>query len=424
MIFDYVSIALKNLTHRSLRSWLTLLGIFIGVAAVVSLIGLGDGLKAAVNSQFGISSTEVITVQAGGISGMGPPGTAVSNPLVQDDVDEIRKLSVVDLSFARILEQGSLEFNKITGFGIAMSMPYGENRDFAESALELDTEEGRLLKDGDNKRVVLGYNFLADKAGFEKAVRVGNTIVLEGEKFEVIGILEKKGSFIFDNIVIVNEDPLRDLVDNKDGVDIIAVKIKDTSLMDKAKVDIEKLMRKRRDVDIGEEDFEVQTPEAALATVSGVLSGVQIFVGMIAMISVLVGALGIVNTMTTAVLERRNTIGVMKAIGAKNSDVFYQFLIESGIMGLIGGIVGVTFGTIIAYLGTVAINNFLGAEISPSINFALISLTLLGTFIIGCVAGLVPAMDAARQKPVDALRGWKRAMSQNEMKCSDATLRG
>jgi len=405
MIFDYVSIALKNLTHRSLRSWLTLLGIFIGVAAVVSLIGLGDGLKAAVNSQFGISSTEVITVQAGGISGMGPPGTAVSNPLVQDDVDEIRKLSVVDLSFARILEQGSLEFNKITGFGIAMSMPYGENRDFAESALELDTEEGRLLKDGDNKRVVLGYNFLADKAGFEKAVRVGNTIVLEGEKFEVIGILEKKGSFIFDNIVIVNEDPLRDLVDNKDGVDIIAVKIKDTSLMDKAKVDIEKLMRKRRDVDIGEEDFEVQTPEAALATVSGVLSGVQIFVGMIAMISVLVGALGIVNTMTTAVLERRNTIGVMKAIGAKNSDVFYQFLIESGIMGLIGGIVGVTFGTIIAYLGTVAINNFLGAEISPSINFALISLTLLGTFIIGCVAGLVPAMDAARQKPVDALRG-------------------
>ncbi|MBW3020598.1 ABC transporter permease [Candidatus Woesearchaeota archaeon] len=405
MLLDYIRIAWRNLTHRSLRSWLTLLGIFIGVAAVVSLIGLGEGLKAAVSSQFGISSTEVISVQAGGISGLGPPGTAVSKPLVNEDVEEIRKLSTVELSFARVLEGGQLEFNNIVGFGAAMSMPDGENRKFAEEALELETVSGRLLKDGDNKRVVLGYNFMKEDNGFEKPIKVGNTVLLEGERFEVVGILEKKGSFIFDNIVAVNEEPLRDLVDNHDEVDIIAVKVKNKELMDKAKEDIEKLMRKRRDVKIGEEDFEVQTPQAALSTVNSVLSGVQIFVGMIALISVLVGALGIVNTMTTAVLERKTQIGVMKAIGARNSDIFYQFLIESGIMGLIGGIIGVTVGSIIAYVGTIGINNFLGAQISPSLNMMLIVTTLIGTFTIGCIAGLVPAMNAARQKPVDALRG-------------------
>jgi len=384
---------------------LTLLGIFIGVMAVVSLVGLGEGLKTAVSSQFGISSTEVISVQAGGISGAGPPGTGVSKSLVKEDVDEIRKLSTVELAFARILEQGKLEFNNVVGFGVALSMPDREERDFAEEALEFEVIDGRLLKDGDNKRVVLGYNFYVDKNGFGKPIKAGNSILLEEEKFEVVGILEKKGSFIFDNIVIVNEDPLRKLVDNENDVDIIAVKVKDKDLMDKAKADIERVMRKQRDVKIGEEDFEVSTPESALGTVNSVLSGIQIFVGMIALISVLVGALGIVNTMTTAVLERKNNIGVMKAIGAKNSDIFYQFLFESGIMGLIGGILGVIFGEAIAYIGTIGINNFLGADISPKINLMFIVFTLVGTFLIGCLAGLVPAMNAAREKPVDALRG-------------------
>ncbi|MBW2998933.1 ABC transporter permease [Candidatus Woesearchaeota archaeon] len=405
MLLGYIRIAWKNLTHRSLRSWLTLLGILIGVAAVVSLIGLGEGLKAAVSSQFGISATEVITVQAGGISGLGPPGTAVSDPLVLADVDEIEKLSSVELAISRIIEQVQVEYNDIFNFGSTISMPAGDERDFAEDALEIEAEFGRLLKDGDNKKVVLGHNFYIDKAGFGKPITEGRTISIDGQKFEVVGILKKKGSFIFDNVILINENVLRDLTGNKDEVDVIAVKVKSKELMDKAKDDIERLMRKRRDVKEGEENFEVQTPDAALSTVGNVLSGVQIFVGMIALISVLVGALGIVNTMTTAVLERRKQIGVMKAIGARNSDIFYQFLIESGIMGLIGGIVGATIGSAISYVGTLGINNFIGSEITPSLNISLVLLTLLGTFLVGCLAGIIPAMNAARQKPVDALRG-------------------
>jgi len=125
--------------------------------------------------------------------------------------------------------------------------------------------------------------------------------------------------------------------------------------MDRTKEDIEKLMRKRRDVDIGEEDFEVSTPEAMLETVNSVLGGVQAFIVIIASISILVGALGIVNTMTTSVLERRKEIGIMKAIGGTNRQVFMQFFFESGMLGFIGGLVGVVLGTLISTLGIVGL---------------------------------------------------------------------
>lgn len=405
MIIDYFRIAFNNLKRRKLRSWLTMLGIFIGVAAVVSLISLGDGLRTAVSSQFGVSTTEVITVQAGGLTGAGPPGTGVLNPLIEDDVEAIQRLSDVELAISRILPQGKLEFNDITGFGYAISMPDGEARDFAYEALELEAEVGRLLKDGDTNKAVLGYNFYTETNDFKKKIVPGDTIILMDKKFDIVGIAKKKGSFIFDNIVHINDKTLRDLTDYGDKVDIIAVKVKSKDVIDKAKEDIEKLLRKSRDVKEGEEDFEVSTPDAALSTVNSVLSGVQIFIAMVASISIIVGIIGIVNTMTTSVLERRSQIGIMKAIGARNSDIFYQFFIESGLMGLIGGGVGVVVGVFVGFVGTVGINNFVGAATKPGINLILILGTLMGSFMVGAIAGIVPALNAARQHPVDALRG-------------------
>jgi putative ABC transport system permease protein len=175
--------------------------------------------------------------------------------------------------------------------------------------------------------------------------------------------------------------------------------------MDKAKEDIEKLLRKRRDVKIGEEDFEVQTPDAALADLDSILVGVQIFIVLIASLSILIGAIGIVNTMLTSVMERREQIGVMKSVGAKNSDIFYVFFFESGMMGLIGGVVGTLLGTAVSYFGTVGINAWVNASAAPQINFILVFSALFGSFLIGSVAGIVPAMNAAKMNPVDSLRG-------------------
>jgi len=400
MKLDYLILALKNLKHRGIRSWLTLLGIFIGVTAVVALIGLGTGLQAAVSAQFGISSTQVLTVQAGGANAFGAPGSGAVNKLTTDDVDAVERLSSVEMAIPRIITSVKTEFNDVVNFGMLLSVPDGVERKFAYEVMDLEAETGRMLKDGDVNKVLLGYNYWMNDDIFGERVVPGKSILVQDKKYIVVGILAKTGSFMIDSLVTMNEAPLRDLMSYGDDVDIIAVKARSEEDMDRAAEDIGKLMRRRRDVEEGNEDFEVSTPEAMMDTVNSVLGGVQAFIIIIASISILVGALGIVNTMTTSVLERRKEIGIMKAIGAN-----MQFFFESGMLGFIGGLVGVILGTLISVGGIMGINGFIGSELALSIDFVLIGGALAGSFLIGAIAGIAPAMQAAKQNPVEALRG-------------------
>jgi len=407
MIRDFFSLALKNLKHRGIRSWLTLLGIFIGVAAVVSLISLGNGLQLAVASQFGVSENELITIQAGGLSGYGPPGSNVVNPLTQDDVDAIERLSRVENAVRRNINSGKVEFNDKVQFRYVGSIPDNkEDRDLIYSQLDMETISGRFIEEGDYGKVLVGYNFYAKEEEWNgKPITTGKKILVNDKSFEVVGVLDKQGSLIMDNVVIMNEQDMEPLFGFGDEADIIVAKPKSKDELQKTKEDIEKLLRFRRDVDVGEEDFEVSTPEAALATVNSILTGVQIFIVIVASISIFIGAIGIINTMTTSVLERKKEIGIMKSIGAKNEHIFIQFLVESSLLGLIGGISGAIFGSLIGALGTFGLNNWLGTELTPDINFVLIFFTLLGSLIIGGAAGIIPALRAAKQNPVEALRG-------------------
>jgi putative ABC transport system permease protein len=399
---NYFVFALRNLYRKGIRSWLTLLGICIGIAAVISLISLGSGLKIAVTSQFGVSSTEVITVQAGG-SGFSAPGTDVVTPLTEDDVRAISNLGSVEFATETNIETVKFEYNDKIQIGYA----YSVEEEYRKEIYEIDkdeTEYGRLLKSGDSGKVVLGHNFYdGETNGYGKSITPGKQIIINGESFKVVGILKKKGSFILDGSVMMYEDELEELAGYGENVDVITVKVRDKDFIDKAKEDIEKLMRNRRDVDVGSEDFTVSTPESSLSQVNQILDAIQIFIIIIASISILIGIVGIVNTMTTSVLERRKEIGIMKSIGARNSQIFAQFFIESGFLGLIGGLVGIIFGISFGYAGTIAINNFLGVDTRPEINFFLIFFALFGSFLIGSLAGIFPAMKAAKQNPIQAL---------------------
>jgi putative ABC transport system permease protein len=358
-----------------------------------------------VSSQFGISSTEVLTVQAGGLN-YGPPGSGVVNPLTVLDLEAIEKLPSVKKAIRRNIVSLRVDFNSIQQIKYSIQTPSGQGRVFMYDNLELSPEIGRMLTDADMSKVMLGYNFISDSSsGFDKKIEIGDKITINEKKFEVVGITKKKGSFIFDNVIYMNEKQLEEFMPNRDNVDVIAVQAQSKDTLNKTKEDIEKLLRQRRNVKVGQEDFEVQTPQSMLGTVNSILTGVQIFIVIIAFISILVGAVGIVNTMTTSVLERRREIGIMKAIGARNSQVFFQFFIEAGLLGLMGGIAGSIFGTAIGYFGTVAIGNFVGGNLNPNVDFLLIGLTLIGSFIVGAVAGIVPARNAANQKPVEVLRG-------------------
>lgn len=403
MITDYFVLAWKNLKHRGVRSWLTLLGIFIGVTAVVSLIGLGNGLEMAVSSQFGISSTELITIQASG-GGFGPPGTGTVKSLTKDDFRAVEDVPGLKRIVYRYIRPIQLEYNDNLVFGYVGDLPDGPNREFIYEQLDTGAVDGRLLKDGDFGKVLLGYNFYVDKVGLGKAVTAGRNVEINGKEFDVIGLVEKKGSFIFDNVVFMNREDMVDLLDLDDEIDAIVAQPNDVNDMAQLKIDIEKALRKSRDVKEGEEDFTVETPEASRGTINGILGGIQAFIIIVASISIFIGALGIVNTMTTSVLERRRDIGIMKSVGARNEDIFMQFFIESSLLGLVGGFVGVVCGELIGYFGTLGISNWLGADIRPVVDFVFIGLVLLGSFVIGGIAGISPAMNAARQNPVDALR--------------------
>jgi len=408
MLKDYLGIAIKSLTKRRLRTYLTMIGIFIGIAAVVGLIGLGQGLQVAITSQFGLLGTDILSIQASGMNYAGPPGAGVVKPLTSDLVDKIAKLNGVKEAFARYIQTSTMDFNDKQEIAFIESVPEGEKRKTFETMTNLKVSAGRLLKDGDDRKVLLGNDFTKNNT-FGRGISVGDKILLNNSQFDVVGILEKKGSFMYDQAVYVNDKTMIDVLGkNKDEVNIISVKVTDEKIISTVKNEIEKLLRKERNVKIGEEDFTVQTPQQALDSLKSTLFAVTLFVTIIAVISLLVGGIGIMNTMYTSVLERTKEIGIMKSIGAKNSTVFTLFFIESGFLGLVGGIIGVLLGLLFAYGSAFAGRIALGSDlIQANVSFGLIFGALAFSFIIGTFFGVLPAYRASKLNPVDSLRSTK-----------------
>ncbi|MBW2992529.1 ABC transporter permease, partial [Candidatus Woesearchaeota archaeon] len=401
MFTDYIRFSIGNFRRRKIRSFLTMIGIFIGIAAVVSLIGLGEGLRTAILSQFEFVGTDMLSVQAASFALAGAPGTAAPDPLTDDLPDKIAKVDGVELAFGRYIKGVTMEFNDRQVIGSVVSMPDGDERKFITSRFNMKVAQGRLLKDGDSRKVLLGGNFAEDDNRFGKAVSAGDSILFNEIKYDVIGILEKKGSFIVDESVLINTEPMLDDFGDDGTVNIIAVKLEDPNEADKVIEDIEKLLRKERGVKEGEEDFSVESAQQTIEALNSTLFAVQLFVYIIAAISLLVGGIGIMNTMYTAVLERTKEIGVMKSIGAKNSTIFTLFSIESGLLGMTGGLVGLALGLLLAYGLAAAGRVALGVDlIQAHVSLQLIIGSLLFSFIVGTIAGVLPAYQASQMQPV------------------------
>jgi putative ABC transport system permease protein len=404
---EYFSLAMNSLKKRQVRSWLTMLGVIIGIAAVVSLIGIGQGLRNFVTGQFNVLDTNVLTITAEG-TGNGPPGAGVVNPLTENQLQAVRDVQGVKTAVGRLVRSDVAEFNGKVEPGFFVSTPGGQYRKDTYIISHYEVAEGRLLKDGETTSVVIGYSYKDADSPYGKPVTVGSKFTINGTTYNVVGILKKKGSFTIDSIILMNEDQMRNALGvPKDVYDDINAQVADGVLPKDVKLDVEKALRKERDVKVGEEDFTVQTSEGAVKSLNDILFAVQLFLSIIAGVSLVVGGIGIMNTMFTAVLERTSEIGVMKAIGAKNSDIFLLFSIESGLIGLVGGIIGVIIGTLLAYGLAFAASAALGQQIHASVTLWLVVGALLFSFIIGTIAGLVPAMRASRLRPVDALREGK-----------------
>ena len=402
MIQDYFAYVFENLTKRKLRSWLTMIGIFIGIAAVVSLVSLGQGLQKYVDEQFSALGADKLFIQPK--TGFGGPGSSSStNLLRKEDVNEIKKVKGVSETTTSIIENVKVSFKGRTRFYQMISIPTDKERGLFDEILNLKIKGGRGLIGGDKFKAVLGIGFIEDNI-FSPNLKAGDSIKINDMDFKVAGYYERRGNSGDDHLIYITEDAMREIFSIKDRVDIIYARASKGEKPKDLAAQVEKDLRKFRGLKEGEEDFSVQTSEDLVKTIGNIIVIIQAVLIGIALISLLVGGIGITNTMYTAVLERTKEIGVMKAIGAKNSDIRMIFLIESGILGLSGGLIGVALGMGFSKLVEIAISYTGNTFLKAVFPWYLILSALLFAVLVGTISGILPAIRASKLKPVDALR--------------------
>ena len=408
---ESIRIALGGLAANKLRSALTMLGIIIGVGAVITLLSVGQGVEAYVTGQFQRVGSNLLFVVPGSLGEGGPPGTeqaranltyadakAMADPLAVPDVVAV----AAEVSrFAPVTYGNEAPTTQIAG----VTPNYPEVRNFR-------VEMGRFINDDDlvgNARVaVLGQTVMEDLFG-DDVYPLGQTVKLNKIPFRVVGVMEEKGGSAFgdaDDVVFV---PLTTAqvrlfpdrtVSGEYRLSTIYAQVVDEDHMDAAADQITELLRQRHDIAYqDDDDFSIISQADIMSIFGEVTRMLTIFLGSIAGISLLVGGIGIMNIMLVSVTERTREIGIRKAVGAKRRDILMQFLIEAMVLSLIGGFIGIVLGWGGSTLASKLVKG-LNTVVTPGA-------VLLATGFsaaVGLFFGIYPATRAAWLNPIDALR--------------------
>ena len=404
MLGDYIKFAIDGIRYRSLRSWLTMLGIFVGITAVVSLISLGQGLQATIDDQFQKVGGDRIMVSPGGgglEASFGMSGF-VAAKLGERDLNVIRGVRGVDGAVGVLTTFGEIRYKnkKRTGSIFAFS-PDPESQKYLEQMDFFVVDRGRYLKEGDKYKALVGVD--TGESNFGVDIGIGDKLIIKGHEFKIVGVNKKTGNPTHDTKVTIPLETAEEFFNKSDEFSMVSVKVKKGFEPSDVAEDIEKKLRRHRGVKEDEEDFSVDTAENLVASFKTVLLVVQVVLVGIAAISLLVGGIGIMTTMYTAILERTRQIGIMKAIGARNIDILSLFLIEAGFLGVVGGITGIIFGFLIGK-GVEQLAVYYGLEIFRAyFSIELVIGALAFSFITGCISGILPAHRASKLNPVEAL---------------------
>ncbi|MBC5792807.1 MAG: ABC transporter permease [Nanohaloarchaea archaeon] len=396
MLLDFLKLAYRNIRHRDKRSWLTIIGTLIGIMAVVSLISIGQGLQTSIEDEFkDIGADKVYVSPGGGSVAERFSGTAAK--LDEDDIETIRRTRGVDIVEGRVSGSLIVEIDDETSFRQIFGVD--PDSDLMKQTLDIGVSEGRYLRSTGSSGVVVGQS-IAEDQDLEPRSR----IEINGNDYRVVGVSKSSSNRNVDSGIVMAMEEARELLDRPESFGSINVKVQEGYTPSEVEEDIEKNLRNERDLEEGEEDFTTNTAEDLIRSLNNQLSIVRGVLLGIGSISLLVGAVGIMNTMYTSVTERTREIGVMKAIGATKRQILTLFLIESGAIGLVGGAMGATIGIGLSWAATSVISSQLGIGITAYVGLELILGSLFFSFIVGMVSGVLPALKASRLEPAEAIR--------------------
>ena len=421
-------IALNIILHSKLRSWLTIIGIIIGIAAVVAIVSIGQGAQKSLEQNLNSFSADIITVSSGfsraqgaGAGFMEGPGGMEFGGSVKSTAKNLTVSDVIALkavpNVAEVMGTISGTATDIAFLGkTGRGTIYGVDTSVWKNIVSTELLSGRYFSQGDTNVVVVGNRVATSTfSGME----INRQISINGQTYRVIGILKASGSSgggnSDDNKIFMPIENAITVLDNKNNknFDSITVKIKDISKTNETMTTItQRMMLSHGILQTSKQDFSVESPTSMQERISSTLSSTSIFLTGIAIISLIVGAIGIMNTMFTSVLEKTREIGILKAIGAKDRDIMTIFLLNAGIIGLIGGIFGIILGIIASsYISVLSGSTSLtggggpgrflsSTYVSPQLVIGIFVLSIL----IGLISGAIPAYRASKLEPVDALR--------------------
>jgi putative ABC transport system permease protein len=395
---DLLNYSINNLFNRRLRSYLTILGIVIGIAAIVVLISVAQGVNDFIMNQLGALGGNWISINPGSPrqTTLGSVMSAVSATLSTNDANALKAIPGVEKVFPMLQDRLVIQFKNETGRVIMA----GVDSDALKGVSYYEVGKGRLYKSGERHVVIIGDTIA--NGVFKNNITVNQVIQIKGTSFRVIGILKKGGGLASATgsvMVMPLEDAKFVFGDQKlpNQADEILVRTAEGYDPEVIGSQISAKLRQLHHVKEGSEDFTVQTPASISQTINTITGTLTLFLAGISGIALIVGGIGIANTMFMSVMERTKEIGVLKAIGASDNVVLEMFLLEAGIIGMVGG----ALGLVLAAMATLILNYF-GVPTDISLELAIFGLFF--SMIVGMIAGFFPAKRAAKLMPVEALR--------------------
>ncbi|MCC6500676.1 MAG: ABC transporter permease [Anaerolineales bacterium] len=398
--------AVESLSGNKLRSGLTVLGIVIGVAAVIAMLAVGRGAEASITGSISGIGTNLLFVFRGSpdnsIRNTRPitlaDAEAIADPFAAPSVAAVAPILQANREISYGGERATVEVSGVTPDYFAV-------RNYELTEGEFITEEHLL---GRASVTLIGPEAADALFGRHDGI-TGETIRIDGQPFRILGVLASKGGGAFgseDNVALIPFSTAQARLirrSTRDQVDMLLVQAVSGNAVLMATEEITQILRQRHRTPVGADDFTVFTQQDLLTTFQSITGILTIFLGGIAGISLLVGGIGIMNIMLVSVTERTREIGLRKALGARKRDILIQFLTESSLLSLIGGIIGILFGWLISFaVGQIALAR--GTAFTPLVGADAVALATIFSAAVGLFFGIYPANRAASLEPVEALR--------------------